>query len=511
MKIERTKNTINGFIWGATGKIVNTLLPFVIRTVMIYKLGVEYLGLSSLFASILQVLSLSELGFSYACVFAMYKPIAEDDFVTVGSILQYLKKIYSIIGTILLGLGLLLLPFLDKIIHGEVPADINIYILYFIYLSNSALSYYFFAYKSSLLSALQCNDVINKVGLLTNTMLRFGQCAVLLVVPNYYIYVILIPVLTLINNMIKAYVVNHRYSQYLIKGVIHESIRENIKKRIVPLIGTKISMVLINAADTLVISAFLGLTATALYNNYFFVMSAVQSIIYEIHSSMLAGVGNSLVIDKRESIVQKFEMLNFINAWLVIFCTVCFICLFQPFMYIWVGPEYMLSSEMVVLFSAYFFVTTIERIVIVYKDAAGIWREDMARCYASCAVNVILNVASVKYLGLYGVIGSSVFVGLVIDPWIARTIYRTIFKQSSKQFYLNLTKDVVVCSTVSLVFFVICGNITYNWGGIFIRGAICCFGVNAVLLLIYKRDCRFDTAKIWVFNTFHRLIAHKRR
>lgn len=64
MKIERTKNTISGFAWGATGKIVNIVLPFALRTIIIYKLGVEYLGLSSLFASILQVLSMSELGFS---------------------------------------------------------------------------------------------------------------------------------------------------------------------------------------------------------------------------------------------------------------------------------------------------------------------------------------------------------------------------------------------------------------------------------------------------------------
>lgn len=511
MRIERTKNTINGFVWGATGKIVNMLLPLLIRTVMIYKLGVEYLGLNSLFASLLQVLSLSELGFSYACVFAMYKPISEDDYQTVGSILQYLKKIYNVIGTVVLGIGFLLLPFLDKIISGDIPHNTNVYVLYMIYLFNSALSYYFFAYKSSLLSALQCNAIINKVGLLTNTILRLGQCAVLFVIPNYYVYVLLIPITTLCGNIIKARIVDRRFPHYLVKATIKESVKNDIKRRIVPLLGIKIATVLINAADTLVISAFLGLTETALYNNYFFVMTSVQTIIYEIHSSMLAGVGNSLVVDEKEDTVRKFDMLHFVNAWIVIFITACLVCLYQPFMYIWVGPEHMLPDGMVFLFAAYFFVTTIERIVVVYKDAAGIWKEDMVRCYASCAINIILNIVSVRYLGLYGVIGSSVLVGFVVDPWMGRTIYKILFKKSSKKFYINLVKDFIICVILCFGFSIMCRNIVYNWLGIFIRVAICCIGVNGVLLLIYKKDSRFEMAWIWVFNILQSFFWKKKR
>lgn len=506
MRIERTKNTIDGFVWGATGKIVNTVLPFILRTVMIYKLGVEYLGLNSLFASILQVLSLSELGFSYACVYAMYRPIAEDDYKTVGAILGYLKRIYYFIGLGVLTLGLLMIPFLNQIIHGDIPEDVNIYILYLIYLANSVSSYFFFAYKSSLLSALQRNAIINKVGLLTNTLLRIMQCVVLFITPNYYLYVVLIPITTLLNNVIKAYIVNRHYPQYLKKATIEESIRIDIKKRIAPLVGIKISTVLINAADTLVISAFLGLTETALYNNYFFVMSSVQSIVYEIHSSMLAGVGNSLVVENKDSALKKFEMLHFINAWLVIFCTVCFICLYQPFMQIWVGKELMLPFGMVILFSAYFYFTTIQRILIVYKDAAGVWKEDMFRCYASCALNILLNVVSVRYLGLYGVIGSSVFVGAVIDPLMVKTVYRVIFRRPCKNFYLYFAKDTFICYGTCLLFVVLCSKIGDGWMGIIMRGLICTIGVNLTLFLIYRKDLRFDSAKEWVLRLVNRFL-----
>ena len=79
MNIERTKNATRNIIWGVIEKIITLLLPFLTRTVLIKVLGSEYLGLNSLFTSVLQVLSISELGFGSAIVFSMYKPIADDN------------------------------------------------------------------------------------------------------------------------------------------------------------------------------------------------------------------------------------------------------------------------------------------------------------------------------------------------------------------------------------------------------------------------------------------------
>ena len=109
---------------------------------MIKVLGAEYLGLNSLFTSILQVLSISELGIGSAIVFSMYKPIAEDDKDTLCALLNIYRKIYYCIGTIILILGLLALPYLPHLISGSHPENINIYILYLIFLFNTVVSYY---------------------------------------------------------------------------------------------------------------------------------------------------------------------------------------------------------------------------------------------------------------------------------------------------------------------------------------------------------------------------------
>ena len=55
MKLNRTKNTVRNASWGMIYRLVTILGSFIVKTVIIYKLGSEYNGLGSLFTSILSV------------------------------------------------------------------------------------------------------------------------------------------------------------------------------------------------------------------------------------------------------------------------------------------------------------------------------------------------------------------------------------------------------------------------------------------------------------------------
>ena len=53
-QIERTKNTARNLIFGTMLTMLQIFVPFVMRTVIIYILGVQYVGLDSLFYSFCQ-------------------------------------------------------------------------------------------------------------------------------------------------------------------------------------------------------------------------------------------------------------------------------------------------------------------------------------------------------------------------------------------------------------------------------------------------------------------------
>ena len=131
MQNNRIKNTKKNIIAGIINKFITLFFPFIIRTCILYYLSNEYLGLSSLFTSILQVLNLAELGFSSAIIYNMYEPISKGNYELAGAYLNYYRKVYLIIGSLILFFGLILLPFITFFINGSYPNEINIYILYF--------------------------------------------------------------------------------------------------------------------------------------------------------------------------------------------------------------------------------------------------------------------------------------------------------------------------------------------------------------------------------------------
>ena len=132
---------------------VTLVTSFVNRTVFIYTLGMAYLGVGGLFTDILTIFSLAELGIGSAITYHLYKPLAENNKEKIKSLMHFYKVCYRVIGVVILIVGLCIVPFLDYLITDTDNAiQINIEIVYLLYLTNTVTSYLFFAYKTTLLS-----------------------------------------------------------------------------------------------------------------------------------------------------------------------------------------------------------------------------------------------------------------------------------------------------------------------------------------------------------------------
>ena len=130
MANSRTRNATRNMMFGTLLKIYQMIVPFLMRTVMIYFMGVQYVGLNSLFTSILQVLNLAELGVGSAMVYSMYKPIAEEDTATICALMRLYKIYYRIIGSVIAVVGLLATPLIPFFVKGSIPENLDLHILY---------------------------------------------------------------------------------------------------------------------------------------------------------------------------------------------------------------------------------------------------------------------------------------------------------------------------------------------------------------------------------------------
>lgn len=431
------KNTIQGTIWGVVNKFAAVAFPFVVRTIIINKLGAEYAGLSTLFTSILQMLSLADLGFGSAIVYAMYKPIAEEDVAAISALLCYFRKVYFYIGMAIMGIGLLIMPFINKFITGDIPDDINIYYLFLIYLVNTSISYLCLSYRASILSAYQREADNARIQLVTNSIMYMIQIFVLLIFENYYAYIIFLPIFTLVYNVIRYLYVVKKYPLISCKGNITKKQKDNIRGNIFALLFHKIGHVTVNTLDNVVISSFLGLVLLAQYNNYYYLISAITSLIMIFFGSITAGLGNRLLTLNEEK--NKFDFYNifYINALLVSVCTVCFFSMFQDFIEFWIGKEYQFDAMTMVLICIYFYIHTIRRTVISYRDAAGMWVDNKWQPIVSAIVNLSLNLTLIRIIGIKGVVISTIVSMIVVDiPWETKRLISKLFDTSTYKYYM---------------------------------------------------------------------------
>lgn len=494
MKIERTKNATRGIIFGSILRLYQMLIPFLMRTIMIYFMGVKYLGLTGLFASILQVLNLAELGIGNAMVFSMYKPIAEDDNETICALMNLYKKYYRIIGLIIGSVGLILTPFIPKLISGSLPTELNIYILYFMNLSSTVLTYWLFAYKNCLLQAHQRVDIVSILTIITNSIQYGIQFFVIIYLKNYYLYVLVIIVTQILNNIITAYVVDKMYPQYKPIGTMDKQFIKKINARIKDLFTGKIGGVILNSVDTIVISAFLGLKILATYQNYYFILTAIIGLVETILQSMTAGLGNSFIIESKEKNYKDLKKFTFMFCWLIGFCTCCFLCLYQPFMKLWVGEKMMLNFFAVICFCIYFYTYEINRFINIFKDAAGLWHEDRFRPLTAAIVNLVCNLIMIRFWGIYGVLFSTVISLLGIEiPWLLYNMFTIFFDRSfAMEYIIQLVKYTAIVIINGKITLLICNLFSGDDLVILLlRLCICIILSNLLFLFIYLKNPYF--------------------
>ena len=500
-KIERTKNATRNIIFGVMLQIYQIIVPFLMRTAMIYLMGVQYLGLNSLFTSVLQVLNLAELGVGSAMVFSMYEPIANDDKITICALMKLYRVYYSIIGLVIAIAGIIITPFIPKLINGEVPADINIYILYLLNLGATVLSYWLFAYKNSILQAHQRHDLVSKVTLVTNTLQYGMQILVLWIFHNYYLYVIVMLANQALTNCITAFVANKLYPDFQPEGDLKKEEVKQINQRIKDLFTSKIGSIIVTSADTIVISAFLGLTTLAIYQNYYYILTAVIGFVSVGLGAITAGIGNSLVVETKEKNFNDLNKFTFIICWISGFCSSCLLNLYQPFMRMWMGEDLTLSFSAVICFVIYYYVYEINRLLNTYKDAGGIWHEDRFRPLVTAVVNLSLNLIMVQFIGIYGIILSTVLSMLLVGmPWLFHNLFTTLFEKEQLYGYLGkviyyVLISFIVCTICSFI----CSFIDFgNLETFLIRFIICCFIPNVIFFIAYHKLGEFRGALLIV-------------
>ena len=447
----RARSSVINAIVSIIAQVITIIITFISRRIFLLILGESILGINSLFAQIISMMSLVELGIGSAIIYSLYQPLAADDKEQIGAIMNLYRKIYSIIGIIILIVGGLMTPVITFFITGDISEIPNIHLIFILLVINSAISY-FNAYKQNLIVADQKKYITILVHNGLFVALNIIQIVLLIKTANYELYLILQIIITFIENLILSHITKKSYpylSQYKHAKVAGEII-DNIKKNVKALLLHRVGGIFVSSTDTIIISKFIGIITVGKYTNYNYVTNAFNTLTTNLFSSFTSSVGNFNVEANKKEKYKLFRKLCYLNYTVFGFISICTVCLIDDFIRIVFGNNMVLDEIVVVLMVVKFYVNGMRSALLTFKDSLGIYHQDRYRPIIEGSVNLVLSLVWVKEMGLVGVIFATIISNLFVNMWIEPVVvYKEAFEKKWTDYLIHYGRYLIYTFLIS--------------------------------------------------------------
>ncbi len=512
-KNSRTKNTLISVATGVGGYIITYIVSFIYRTFFIYSLGKVYLGVQGLFSNILSMLALAELGISTAITFSLYKPIAQNDKEKIKSLMLYYKRAYRIIAVVVGVIGFSLTPFLSFFLKEMPNIREPIHLIYLLYVSDIVLSY-FCVYKQSLMRADQKVYLISIVTNVASLIRSFLQI-IWLAIFRTFIPVLLIQIFcTIAANIILAKIANKQYPYLLEKDVklLDLETRKDITNKVRSLFLYKIGAFVVNGTDNLLISKFIGILSVGIYSNYNMIISMVNTVTGYLIKAITPSVGNYVAIKSEDEAHDMFEELNFFLFWIYSLCSVFFIALFDVFIELWLGKDYLIGQAITWVLVLNFYLYGLHQIQLIYRNVLGLYIYCKWKPVAEAIINIMASLILIKFFGFIGVFLGTTMSFVCTASWIEPyVLYKYYFHRSPLRYLRNYI--IYFCYTICVCICILFIKNLYNDSGIiyFFLDAFLAVAIHTILFIVFFYQVK-EFKKCWqrAKNIGSRIIRVKR-
>lgn len=506
------KSRIKSSILNSTISLINyfvvSILQFVNRSVFVYCLSSEFLGLNGLFTNIISFLSLAELGVGSAMTYALYKPLQSEDKEQIKSIMYLYKKLYTIIGFLILILGFSLAPFLN-VFFKDVPQSIdNIQLYYCLYVINSGVSY-FLTYKRTLIICDQKQYISSITTTVKNVLTSLLQILFLLHTKSYFLYLLSMGIFTVLENLAISKIANKNYPYLKEKNIVplDTGIKNQIVKNISAMIFHKLGSVVVFSTDNIIISKFIGIIEVGLYSNYLLITNTLANVVSQVFNSLVASVGNLVAEDDKKATEVVFERILFFNYWIYAFCTVCLFALLNPFIEIWLGTEYIFDQFTVLIICLNFYFTGMRRTVGIFKDASGLFWHDRFKPIIESLSNILLSIPLAIKFNVAGVLLGTILTTIIFSiPIETQVLFKNYFCKSSIQYY----KKQIYLFGVTIFTMIVCYFVVaqiQNTSILFfcLKMCICAIIPNLIIAVLNFKNPNLK----YFYNLFKKMVIKK--
>lgn len=527
----RSQNSIKN----ASSEIIVRLLTagskFILRTVFIFSLGIQYAGVSSLFNDILFVFSLAELGINRAIAYALYKPLANNDEDSIARIMRFYKNVYRIIAGVIMLAGVAVLPFLPYLVKEVPDVKESIYVIFILFVFQSASSY-LFIYKATLLEANQQKRVVSYVNIVATIMQVVCESLILIFSKNYYLYLVFSIMFTLAKNIVISYLAEKQFPVLKKKniGPLTKDESKQIKADIGATAIYNVSNVAVQTTDTVVTAAFFPTSIVGILGNYRLITNTINTLISQISASCVPSIGNLAVSASTQKLKRLHSQLSFIMFVIANFVCSTLVTLLNAFVgNIWLEPQYtfIMPTVFVIVFNLYLCIMQYPNTA--YRNSNGLFVQGRLRPAIMAVLNIAFSISlallftnadvmksDAAQWGVFGILLATPFARLVTETWYdPMVVYKHVFKESMKSYfatrlmYFGISVGCCFATYFSTQYLIDAFCVTNVYVDFLVRFVCSCIIPNVILLLLFFRTSIFKDSVGMILSGVSKKIKKK--
>ena len=494
----RTDYSILNIITGLGGYAVNTLLGLVCRMVFTRTLAADYLGVNGLFSNVLGMLSLAELGIGSAIVYALYKPLATRDEEKIATLVKFYGQCYRAIGLFIGVVGVCLLPFMNLLVDVRGTSIEHLQAIYLLFLFNTA-STYFFSYRSSLLMAAQQNYLVVGVNYIITILQSVVQMVLLFATRNYMVYLLVQTVGTLIYNVTISEIAKRQFPVITKKNIapLEPGERKSLLANVRALTIWKLSGLLVNQTDNIIITYFNGLITVGVTSNYTLLTGTLNTLLNQVFTGITASVGNHNAVETTEQKIHLFKAINLANFWLFGWGAIGICLVSSDLVSLMFGETYVLHWTIPLILAVNFYTVGMQNAVWTYNNTLGLFRQGRYLLLLTAAINLGASIILGSIWGLFGIYAATFISRLLTNIWYdPYKLFKHGFHVSVLSYLRIYFLDLIVLGISGCLCALACGMVHgTSLTSVLVKFLICSVIPNAIFFLVFSRTNEFAYLK----------------
>lgn len=446
--MSRVSKSIKNAKVGVFFFFLSIVVQFFSRKIFLDHLGDEFIGLETTLRSVLGFLNLAELGIGTAIGFALYKPLFDGNQSEINKIIALLGVLYKRIGFLIIATGVIV-SFFFPLMFANTPFSFAlIYFVFYSLLFSSLLSY-FVNYHESLLAADQKGYVFNSYFQTVNITRVAIQILVALYLKNLYLWISLELIFSIIYSVLVRKRIKKEYPWLIINSTEKSKIVKEypeIIKKIKQVFIHKMTEFVKSGTDNLLVYAFVNLQSVAFFGNYQLILIKLGGLVKMLFAGTGSAVGNLVAENNKKNIYKVFWELIAIQFFIAGFFSIIIYYVMEPFVILWLGEEYILANNILLLMIANFFILQISSPVERFKNAYGLYSDTWA-AGTEAIINLTISFIFGKIWGIEGILlGTLVSLILMVMVWKPYFLYKNGFKESVWQYWKGILPITIVLS-----------------------------------------------------------------